>query len=629
MKLASFTLRKLLFAGKELDDAWVTFDPGLNIIYGGSNAGKSFILRAIDFMLGADRLKLPKQGEQYDTIYLWLNLPDGTPATLQRATKGGNFRLHDKHVSPEEATTLEGVVLAPNQKGRGKKPSKNDSLSEYILRQIGIRSAMLVKNEAGQKAQLSIRLLSHYVFVGEDEMIGARSPIQIPDQRMSSLDKSLFRFILTGSDDSAIVEVPNGERLAASRDGKIEILTEMLYTLDLDIAYNDTEKDLITQLATVSETVATIQGKVGEHQLRLDELRAERRHFLGDKSANEFKITELRLMLSRFEELKAVYESDIDRLTALEEGGFLLQRFSDLPCALCGAEAIHQHKSHGLEDVELQRRAADSEIAKIRMDLADLKPIMSSLKVEVIGFERHLHKFELRIDELEIEIGTLLPQEKDVRACYEQAIVTKTDVANRLGLIKRKLEFQTKIQELQKLKIGRQRAEGLSVGISASIAYEFSQTVKEVLNAWRYPDMGEVHFDPKTQDIVVNGRERTDNGKGIRAILHSAFKVAVLIFCRNKELPHPGFVVLDSPLLTYRGPLQRQKHGELAEDEARFQRTTLNKHFYDHLASLSSIGQIIVLENQDPPAKIQGKANVVIFSGERGWGRQGFFPSLI
>lgn len=627
MVASPITLRKLLFSGKGIEDSWVSFNSGLNIIYGGSNAGKSFTLRAIDFMLGADKLRLPKQGEKYDTVFLWLDLPDGQSITLQRATSGGSFKLYNSHLSPFEALTQSGEVLAPNQKGR-KGTSKNDSLSEYFLRQIEIPPAHLVRNETGAKAQFSIRLFSHYVLVGEDEMIGERSPIQIPDQRMSSLDKSLFRFLLTGKDDSSIIEVPNGERLTAARDGKIEILTEMLSTIETEIPSGAIEFDLISQLEKISQTVSSIQEEVYEKQQRLDKIILDRRNLLDKKNANQFKLSELKAMLNRFIELKSVYESDIDRLAALEEGGFLLQRFGDVPCALCGADIIHQHKHNSLDEIELQRRAADAEIFKIKINLTDLKITMTSLEAEMLGCTNQSILFDAEVEDFDREIKELRPQENDKRISYEQAVQIKNDTTNKLNLFKQKSSYENKIQELQSLKIGKQRAEGIAINISTSAAYDFSQTVKSVLKEWHYPDMGEVHFDPKTQDIVVNGRERTDNGKGIRAILHSAFKVAVLIYCREKGLPHPGFIVLDSPLLTYRGPLQFEKHGQLAEDEERFKQTTLNQHFYTHLASLASLGQIIVLENQDPPPEIQKIANVIMFSGEKGSGRQGFFPPL-
>lgn len=46
--------------------------------------------------------------------------PDGSSVTLQRAVKGGSFKLYESHITPEESLSLDGEVLAPNQKGRGK-----------------------------------------------------------------------------------------------------------------------------------------------------------------------------------------------------------------------------------------------------------------------------------------------------------------------------------------------------------------------------------------------------------------------------------------------------------------------------------------------------------------------------
>lgn len=626
---ASFTIRKLLFVGDGVENSWLNFEAGLNIVYGGSNAGKSFTLRALDFMLGSDRLRLPKQGARYHTIFLWMDLPDGSSITLQRAVKGGSFKLYESHITPEESLSLDGEVLAPNQKGRGKGKSKNDSISEYLLRQIGVKSsALLVRNELGQKNQFSIRMLSHYLLVGEDDIIGERSPIQIPGQRMSALDKSLFRYMLTGRDDSEIIEVPKGDKLSASRGGKIEILSELIEKIEPEIGSDADLEELKKQLSKVKSYIESVYGTLAESQSGLDGLQLRRRALLESKANNEYKLAELAVMLSRFQELKSVYESDIDRLAALEEGGFLVQRFSDLPCPLCGADVDHQHISVGMDEVETQRAAADVEISKINRDLSDLKSTIASLEAEVLGLTRRLPAIEQEALTLDAEINLIRPQEVDVRKRYEDAIVIKSEIERKLSLIQQKVELEQKILDLSELKFGRQRADGLSVEVNASTAFAFSKTMKGVLESWRFPDIGEVHFDPKTQDVVVNGRERADNGKGIRAILHSAFKVAVLIFCRENSLPHPGFVVLDSPLLTYRGPLLFEKYGELAADEKLVKKTTLNKFFYEHLAGIASLGQIIVLENQDPPSEIFSLANVVMFSGENGSGREGFFPPL-
>src|SRR3546814_15603515 len=68
-------------------------------------------------------------------------------------------------------------------------------------------------------------------------------------------------------------------------------------------------------------------------------------------------------------------------------------------------------------------------------------------------------------------------------------------------------------------------------------------------------------------DLIIDGKRRRNNGKGVRAITHAAFKVALLTFCRSRGLPHPGFLVMDTPLITAREPI-RSRAGTLEADEA-------------------------------------------------------------
>ncbi len=112
----------------------------------------------------------------------------------------------------------------------------------------------------------------------------------------------------------------------------------------------------------------------------------------------------------------------------------------------------------------------------------------------------------------------------------------------------------------------------------------------------------------------------------MRAITHAAFKIALLIFCHEKGLPHPGFVILDTPLLTYRDPIKNPKHGELSTDEKKLAQTSLKQKFFEHLHSIRKLGQFIIFENVDPPNNIENLAKAEIFLGQPG-GRIGFFPS--
>lgn len=80
-------------------------------------------------------------------------------------------------------------------------------------------------------------------------------------------------------------------------------------------------------------------------------------------------------------------------------------------------------------------------------------------------------------------------------------------------------------------------------------------------------------------------------------------------------------------MLTYREPMKSQKHGDLSEDERALAATGLAELFYRHLASLKEDVQIVILENSDPPAGIEGVANIEVFTGLVGSGRFGLLAA--
>jgi hypothetical protein len=155
------------------------------------------------------------------------------------------------------------------------------------------------------------------------------------------------------------------------------------------------------------------------------------------------------------------------------------------------------------------------------------------------------------------------------------------------------------------------------VDLSTTMLDAFAMLVRDILKEWHFPSIDRVHFDMKVRDLIINGKTRTSFGKGLRAITQSAFTIGLMEFCRQNANPHPGFVVLDSPLLSYREP-------ENADDD--LSGTDLNNAFYKYLASLPNDRQVIIIENTDPPANIQSSPKSTKFTGIKSTGRFGYFP---
>lgn len=154
------------------------------------------------------------------------------------------------------------------------------------------------------------------------------------------------------------------------------------------------------------------------------------------------------------------------------------------------------------------------------------------------------------------------------------------------------------------------------VDLSTSTADKFATLVLELLKAWHFPNIERVHFDMKGRDLVINGKNRTSYGKGLRAITQAAFTIGLMEFCRRNDTPHPGFTVLDSPLLSYKAP-------ESTDDDLRG--TDLKDRFYTYLSVMQADRQVLVIENTDPPASVQTLPQAVKFTGLTGSARSGFF----
>jgi hypothetical protein len=138
----------------------------------------------------------------------------------------------------------------------------------------------------------------------------------------------------------------------------------------------------------------------------------------------------------------------------------------------------------------------------------------------------------------------------------------------------------------------------------------------------------DVSFDEGTYDLRIDGKNRRDNGKGVRAITHAAFEVALLMFCRERGLPYPGLLVLDTPMLTYRDPL-RSREGPLGADEQAIRNTSLKTFFFEHLSKISGLGQFIVVENVDLPEGIERLAHMEVLTGDPATGRAGLFSARV
>lgn len=608
-------LNRLAFSGPERERVTVSYSNGLNVLWGASNHGKSFSVQAIDFVLGSKgslckgALTMPKEGHGFDRCTLWLAIGEQA-FTLQRAVAGGSIEVvegHHNSIGPQ----LDGY-----QKLLAQHSDSKPSLSSFILKSLGFRNALLLKNERADKVTFTFRMLMRYLFIDETRIFSTDSVIVKRNDQPTAEDKSLLKFLMTGVDGSAVVSVPTSAEQKAARGAKIDVLREIVDERSSELDETMDDDALIAAIASAEKVRDDLDQALQAHQDSIDIARTALNFTRRELRETESKTADLRAMDFRFVEFRRTLASDIQRLAGLEEGGFLLRKFANMNCPLCGADPEHKHHDHHLASLEEQQSAAEAEIEKIRVELYELDTALLGVTADIAANVLSDIALQKRVDEERTVLNTLQGNDRGARSLFVEA-----DNALRVLAVEKERRaevalLETRIAALEDQKIsGRPKAENFNPSLSTSEAHDLARVVKRVLIAWDFPEIDTVAFDLVAQDLIVDGKERRTNGKGVRAILNSAFQVAVLIFCREHGRPHPGFLILDTPLLAYREP---KSGDEKRADEDQLVQSGVANRFYAHLASLGSIGQFIVIENATPPENLPTSIKQVHYDGGRG-----------
>lgn len=612
MTYQPFTLDELKFTGPSKADAIVQFKSGLNLIFGASNAGKSYSLKAIDFMLGSSR-PLPQIDESlgYDRIALSLQLPYTGECTLERAMAGGNFKLFSAN-----SKETDRILSARHD------ATSDDNLSHFLLNECGLGIKHIAKDANGGKRTLSFRDVARFCLVDETSIQSETSPAETGQYQSTTAERSILKLLLTGVDDSAIQPVETRKVFQTRTNAKVEVLEDMLAAIDDELQADFPDvADIDGQGERLESTFQSLNNTVQRAQNSARELLRRKHDLTGALFSRRARLAEIDYNLARFAQLAEVYDSDIARLAALEEAGFMLVVGTERDCPLCGAPPTAQSHQHSVEEIELVRSAALAEINKISRQQKELVATVDELHREKVESETTLAKQERELEDAERELQQLAPQLDENQRQLNELIVIRDHVQRGKSLLAQQRDLILRRDEIAKTKHVAS-TEKPKLGVPSPVAHEFAQTVSSVLAEWQFPGQRHVSFDEATYDLKIDGKHRRDNGKGVRAVTHAAFKVALLLFCKERDLPHPGFVVLDTPLLTYRDPM---KKGPLTDDERAIANTSLKDFFFAHLASLQKIGQFIVLENIDPPNDVMRHANMVTFTGDPVSGRKGLF----
>jgi hypothetical protein len=367
---------------------------------------------------------------------------------------------------------------------------------------------------------------------------------------------------------------------------------------------------------------ATIDGRITEqsrllqnYRTDLTDLERQRRDLERDYQRNLSRFTQVEANLKRFDLLNQQYDSDLKRLQSTVEAGNLFGDSQERPCPVCGADPQY-HREHGITPEQLDdfTAACQAEAEKIQLRQADLRSTIAQLNTERDELKGGLDEIGRRRTQTAEAFNSILgPSITTIGGDLSGLSERRSEIASRLSLYEQ-LRRLDEIDRPPETAPRVNKEKGFAT-LPPSAYDEFAMAVQELLRAWSFPELGRVVYDTATEDIVISGKARKDNGKGYRAITYAAFMVGVLLETKRKELSHPGFIILDSPLVTYREPDEHMGEG-------------VKFAFYRNLAMNLGDAQVIVLENEHPPADIEQGICLTQFTKNQTVGRYGLFPPL-
>lgn len=464
------------------------------------------------------------------------------------------------------------------------------------------------KNKQNQKRTLSFRDIVHLITVDETDIIAEGSSFQSIQYTEKTARKSVLKYIITGSDDQNIEEIDDVENENIRRAGvvqflvkKKDILKRKITAIEEDSNYQlytkaETTQLMVEEISQLRNSISLLSAQITQNQTKVDELK--KLCFEDDAKITEFEI------------LKQHYTEELKRNGMVSTYTDFLEQLPHLDCPVC-----HQTITAGLIDSDSSEALFEffkdhavqlkSKIQDLTYSINDIKERLESNKESIRCFLEENKKLSETIAEKQASLSKL---NRNIATIRQLDAMKKSLEIYQQDLSSVELDI---IAYSEKVKKSKQ-----STNKSLSTLYnDYCSEIESVLKKWGLPENVDVTFDAETLDLSIDGKARSDWGKGYRAFILSAMVIGLMRYCVKNNRLHPGFVILDSPLVSLK-ERKKDESGEWIDDY-------MEKKMVEDILEEDCLHQVIIFENKD--IKYGYQYNYVEFTHE-GNAHKGFIP---
>lgn len=593
----SFCIEKIIVTGSGKTDSIIELSNGVNIIYGPSNTGKTYIVKCIDYMFGADKEPIDAStGYQYVKIVV-------------KTMRGKLTMIRKIGENTIQVDSTDSKISSGKYASRASRNNYDKTLNSIWLTLIGIDEMhLIISNENFKKQILSWRTFSHMFMLTETKIISEYSAILSGHDTSNTAVLSSLIFLLSGQDFANLETKDSKEIKEAKKNAVKAYINKELFRL------SERNQELLVQLKEASKVdieseVEVIVSKIAEHERQINDAIDENQKILAELHMKNESLSECNVLLNRYNELTTQYTADLKRLNFIVDGEVNFGEHLSTQCPFCDNK-IDVKKSHNYID------AAKSDYKKIKLQSKDLEKASQSLCEEKNALEQ--------------EIKLLMEKKESTEGLIETALKPQ------LHTLKEKLSaYRVMIERKKEMDILRKFSEQKTADIidnesdnenelkfkvkeryDYSFINDLTSSISSFLEDCKYDNLLSVIFDKSSMDVVVNGKRKGSNGKGYNAYFNSVVAIALSRYMEKTAKYSPDFLVLDSPILS------------LKEKQSKKPSETMRNALFENILKNQNGIQTIIVENEIPDINYSD-ARIIHFTKEKDNGRYGFLLDVI
>lgn len=591
-----FFIKKIIVSGPQKTDSIIEFSEGVNIIYGPSNTGKTYIVNCIDYMFGSEKEPIDISNG-YNTIDMVVQTQN---ATIHLKRKIGEKKIAIHSSNP---TINSGTYMTTTNRNNYEK-----TINSFWLSLIGIKDMhLIISNENFKKQILSWKTFRHIFFLTETKIISECSPLLSERSTSNTAVISSLVFLLSGKSYEDTETKESKEIKEAKKEAVKAYINQELFKM------SDRKQVLTTQLNNFSDTditkeLETIILSIQNYEEELNNALVNNKKLLAQLHDKNEQLTECNILLNRYEKLATQYNADLKRLSFIVDGEANFQQTLSSKCPFCDGK-INIKKTHNYIE------AAKSDYNAIKLQTIDLDKASKELIIEKNHLEADIHLLE--------------EQKQKTESIIESEIKPQLSFLNEKILVYKKLiEYQKELDLLNELSTKKtddiiendsESENEIKFKVKEKLDYTFiselSQDIKAFLEKCNYENLYSVVFDKKTMDIEINGKKKSTNGKGYNAYLNSVVAFVLSRYMEKKAKYSTDFLVLDSPILS------------LKENNNKKPSKTMRHSLFQNIIENCDGIQTIIIENEIPNIDYKN-TNLIHFTKVENSGRYGFLIDL-